>query len=270
MPSIYALTAEVSQKGKEAKTLGIVVFGWSLALIAAIPVGTFVAHHLGWRMMLTCLGTLLLLIVCFLGSFRGVAPPRVGAKASGVLKPLTYTGAVAIYAICGLFMAGFYGTYAFTGAHAVEGFKQTIAQAGYIGLAYGAGFGIGSANAGQIDRVGRDRALPVCLLSGGVALAVTAFATGYLMFLLLFVLIGIANSLIVNMIVMRVGSLNTAATGASLGLYTTIAYVGVTFGTLIYGKLYEFYGFGLIAFAAAGFYVLAAVLAKIKLGSSAS
>lgn len=270
LPSIYALTAEVSQKGKEAKTLGIVVFGWSLALIAAIPVGTFVAHHLGWRMMLTGLGALLLLTILFLEGFRGVALPKATRKASGVFTPLTYSGAIAIYAICGLFMAGFYGTYAFTGAHAVDGFNLTIAHAGYVGLAYGAGFGIGSANAGQIDRVGRDRALSICLFAGGVALALTAFAAGYLMFLILFVVIGVANSLVVNMIVMRVGALNAATKGASLGLYTTISYVGVTFGTLTYGKLYELYGFGLVAITAAGSYAVAGVLAKIKPGPPAS
>ena len=266
LPSIYALTAQIAKQGEEAKTLGIVVFGWSLALIVAIPSGTFVAYHFGWRLMLVFLGSALLCSLVSLFAFKDLesSAKRSSTNKSAIFTPLTYAGAIKIYLICGLFMTSFYGLYAFTGVHAVEGFKQTIAQAGYIGLMYGIGFGLGSINAGRLDRVNKHHALSINLCCGASALIACAFTVNFWLFLVIFSLMGVANSLVVNLIVMRVGALSEVAKGASLSLYTTISYIGVTVGTLGFGLVYEHNGFKWMTLFAAGFYILAIILNNLR------
>jgi predicted MFS family arabinose efflux permease len=212
--------------------------------------------------MLVFLGAALLCSVVSLYAFKDLesSAKRPSANKTAILTPLTYSGAIEIYLICGLFMTSFYGLYAFTGAHAVEGFKQTIAQAGYIGLMYGIGFGLGSINAGRLDKVNKHHALSISLCCGASALIASAFAANFWLFLVIFSLIGVANSLVVNLIVIRVGALSEIAKGASLSLYTTISYIGVTVGTLGFGLVYEHNGFKWIALLAAGFCILAMLL----------
>ena len=124
LPSVYGLTASVAPKGKQAQTLSRVTFGWSISLVAAVPLAAYFTDLIGWRTTLVSLGALHLLMLAPLRIYKG--PPTPAASKFNLLMPFTLKGSLPIYAITFIFMAGFYGIYAFSGAHAINDFLSLI------------------------------------------------------------------------------------------------------------------------------------------------
>ncbi len=49
LPATYALATAVAPRGRGAETLGRVLTGWSLSLVAGVPLSAYVASALSWR-----------------------------------------------------------------------------------------------------------------------------------------------------------------------------------------------------------------------------
>jgi len=49
LPTLYSMTAIIAPKGKESATLGKVTSGWSLAMVAGVPLSAFISELLSWR-----------------------------------------------------------------------------------------------------------------------------------------------------------------------------------------------------------------------------
>lgn len=259
LPSIYGLTAAISLPGQQAKTLSRVTLGWSLSLIAAIPVAAYTVDIIGWRATLFSFGLLHLSILIPLRVFRS-QPVKAETKFS-ILTPFKLKGSLSAYSINFIFMGCFYGVYAFSGAHAVTVFAQTTSSAGLIALIYGIGFGLASFGAKYLDQVSPNISLPIGLIMATVTLIAIGYAPSYTFFLVSFGVWGFINHLALNLIVTRISDLSTTHKGAVLAMYSAITYIASMVSVLAFSLVFEASGFAHIAFIAAGILFIAFLIA---------
>lgn len=261
LPSIYGLATTVAPKGKEAQTLSRVTLGWSLSLVAAVPLAAFLADVLGWRATLAIFGSMHLIMLIPLNIFRSApTPSKTGFN---LMTPFTFKGSVSIYAINFLFMGCFYSIYAFSGAQAVTGYGQSIAQAGLIALIYGIGFGSASIFADWLDRLPPNITMPTGLLVATGVICMIAIAPDYNYFLIAFGIWGFMNHLILNLILTRISDLSVAHKGATLAMYSGITYFASMFAILGFGNFIETRGYMQLVLLAAGFQFCAFIIALL-------
>jgi predicted MFS family arabinose efflux permease len=259
LPSIYGLTTTVAPKGQEAQTLSRVTFGWSISLVAAVPLAAYFTDFMGWRLTLSSLGALHLIMLIPLRLYKG--PPTPAATKFSLLMPFTLKGSIPIYTINFIFMAGFYGIYAFSGTHAVNGFGQSTTLAGLLALVYGAGFGTASFFAKYLDRASPNMTLPIGLLAATAIICAIAYAPSYQTFLIAFALWGFLNHLNLTLIITRITDLTATHKGAVLSMYSGITYIASMVSILLYGSLFESHGFTYIVMLAASFQICACIIA---------
>ena len=58
LPSIYTLAASVSPPGKEVQTMGRVLTGWTLSLVAGVSLSAILTDVLGWRVVFALLAAI--------------------------------------------------------------------------------------------------------------------------------------------------------------------------------------------------------------------
>ncbi|MGE3293345.1 MAG: MFS transporter [Geminicoccaceae bacterium] len=260
LPSIYALAAGLAPPGREAETLGRVLTGWSISLVAGVPAAALASDLAGWRapfLLLAALAAAALLGTLRLPDHRVPPMPR-----RGPLAPLRYPGVPALLMICLGYMSAFYGVYAFLGDHLRTGLGVSAAAAGLVVLTYGIGFGLASLADHRLDRIGPRRVFPLILLAialiylalivGSASLWTAAVITG---------LWGFANHLGLNTLILLLAAARPEQRGAVLGLNSAVTYLGAMLGTGAAGVLYESGGFPATAGAAALALALAALVA---------
>jgi predicted MFS family arabinose efflux permease len=263
LPAIYAAATRAGGEDEGARLLGRVLTGWSVALVAGVPVSALVAERFGWQASYFLLGTLIL--IALIGFSRmGDHTPRGEPKKTGIagtFHAARLPGVTALLAVQFLFMTAFYGTYAFLGDHLQTGLGMSTATAGLVVLVYGVGFGIASLGDGLIDRFGPVRTLPPALgfvaLALGTMPATTAFWSGA--FAAAFIW-GFANHFVLNVIVLRLNGLAGTARGTVFGLNSAITYAGALVGPLMLGLLYARAGFDMLALGAAACVALGAAV----------
>ncbi len=264
LPAVYGITAQVSPPGQEARTMSRVIFGWSLAMVAAVPLGAFLADILGWRAMLGLTGAVAIVAAGLNWFFLPSSGRRSVHLRMGRFAPLALPQGWQQYLITLLFMMAFYGVYAYLGDQARSRFGVSASAAGLNALTYGAGFGLAVFGAGLVDRAGRARALPVALTLTGSLLASLWLPPAFPLFLAMIFLWGFLNHFILNMIVVGLNALAPEHRGAVMGLYSSVTYTGATLGVLLMGALYEGAGFMAVALCAAAFNFAALGLALRK------
>jgi DHA1 family inner membrane transport protein len=262
LPAVYALAAEIAPKGKEAKTLGQVIMGWSLSLVMAVPLGAALAEIAGWRPMLAVVGIAAFALAPFPRRIAGRRKIAQDAVQMGRFGPLQVPGGLAAYAICFLFMASFYGLYAFAAPHAITDFGVSTARAGLVALTYGVAFGGASLLlAPSIDRIGRRRMQAVGFPLAVAVLAGLGLAPSEPVFLAAVAVWAVLNNLLVNTIIAGLMGLTPGARGAALGLYSGVTYIAAAFGTAVMGALFE--GPGFVAIGGAAALMHAAIIALL-------
>lgn len=261
LPSVYGLTASVAPKGKQAQTLSRVTFGWSISLVAAVPLAAYFTDLIGWRSTLASLGALHLLILIPLRIYKG--PPTPAASKFSLNMPFTLKGSLPIYAINFIFMAGFYGIYAFSGAHAINNFGQSTTQAGLLALVYGVGFGGASFTTKYLDNASPNTTLPLGLFIATGIICMIAIAPTYHTYLIAFTLWGFLNHLVLTLIITRITDLTATHKGAVLSMYSGITYIASMVSILAYGSIIETHGYTYIVLLAAGFQFCAFIVAMI-------
>lgn len=263
LPAIYAAATEAGEEEEGAQLLGRVLTGWSVSLVAGVPVSAFIAERFGWQASYVVLG--LLVLVGLVGFVRlprrghddlDRSRPGIGATVAAA----SIAGVSALPLAQFLFMTAFYGAYAFFGDHLRATLGMSASAAGLVGLACGVGFGIASVGDRIVDRFGPARALPFALTFVALAYAsmplTTAFQTGA--FTAAFVW-GFANHFVLNVIVLRLGKLGGPERGTVLGLNSAVTYAGALAGPLVLGLLYAGSGFAALALGAAASVVLAMI-----------
>ena len=264
LPAIYNITAAISPQGSESRYMARVLLGWSVSLVAAVPLGAAISDIVGWRVMLVLAGSLCIALVPLVFTLPALTQSARTTPKMARFRPLFLPGGAALYAICLLFMISFYGIYAYLGDYVRQAFTLGSTAAGLIALIYGAGFGLATFSAPLIDKLGRQTALRLGLLFGAILLTSLRFPSAFALLLPLVFLWGWVNHFILNMIVVGLNALAPANRGAVLGLYSGTTYLGASIGAVLLGLLYESYGFIGPTLAAAGLHLLALLLTLIR------
>ncbi|MGR3467761.1 MAG: MFS transporter [Shimia sp.] len=256
LPAAYALTAVVSPPGRGAQTMGIVLTGWTLALVGGVAVAGVVAELVGWRMVFAGMAA-----GAWAVSLR-VAWAAIPDVPRGVsTSPLTAIGVPGLFGAglkTVLYMIASYGLFTFAGLHMTQTLGLSTAAAGLVHLFYGMGFGGAALIAGLLDRTTPRRAMLLVfgvLTLGYLGLAVSAGALPAL--LAVCVIWGVANHLGLNLILGAFVALDPAQRGALTGLYAALTYLSVTASAFLYAPLFQHIGWGGAAFVSAA---LAAII----------
>ena len=141
LPATYAYATAAAPPGREAETMGRVLAGWSISVIAGVPLSAFIAGTAGWRASYVLLAVLLAAVSA--GFLRG---PSAATQTSGgdmsLLPALRPPGVPALLVVCFAYMTAFYGMYAYLGDHLRQALGVSAGTAGLVVLAYGVGFGL--------------------------------------------------------------------------------------------------------------------------------
>ena len=261
LPGAYATTAATAPEGRAPARLGVVMTGWAVSLILAVPLAALVAEHSGWRMVYALLsGASLLTAGCLFMTL-----PRTGKAVSsqtGLVQAAKLSGVPTLLVIMFAYMTAFYGSFAFYGEGLRHAFGIDAQGAGLFVLAYGFGFGAAGIGLGFLaPRISRGYMLTifVCLvLSYGTwRVALTSPVTA----VLAAIVWGGLNQLGLNALVASLNRQALAARGAVMGLNSAVTYSAVFAGPAIMGPLYNALGFAGITIVAAVSVAMGAFLA---------
>ncbi|MGX9693154.1 MFS transporter [Achromobacter anxifer] len=262
LPAAYGSAALIAQPGQEARTLGRVIAGWSVSLVAGVPLSALISDAVGWRATygaLALCATIAVLGLRKLPERRAATPAPL--RLSRLLAPLSYRDVPALLLGCLAFSSAFYGVYAFLADHVRGLLALSAGQVGFIAFAYGAGFLLaGVAGAPLIERLGPRRALPLALgVIALVYLGLLPAAHALASVLAIAVLWGAASQLSLNLLVLLLSRARPEERGAVLGLNTCTTYLGASVGTAIAGTIYTHAGFEALGLAAASALAAAAL-----------
>ncbi|MCB1351704.1 MAG: MFS transporter [Rhodobacteraceae bacterium] len=252
LPAVYGLAAEVAPRGRESETLGKVLTGWTLSLVAGVSLSAVLADVLHWRAVFALLAAMSLLVLIAL--HRSALPE--GAAGDGVrispLAALRIRGLAPILLAVAGYMMAFYGLYAFLGTHLTARLGLTTTVAGLAALSYGLGFGLIAPLDRLIDRHGAGRSAPLvfaALLCVYLGLALAA--PSGLAILAVCLLWGGANHLGLNILVGQLTALSPARRATILGLYGAVSYGAMFLGTALFKPVFEASGFAATALLSA-------------------
>ncbi len=251
LPAIYSLAPYVAPEGKEKQTIGTVLSGWTISIVGGVTVSALIADAFGWRAVYGLLTAGTVLIALLLRASPLSAPRSANASASP-FEGLRVFGIWRGLLANGMLMLGFYGVYSFLGAHIVENLGKSTSAAGVITLFYGTGFGITVLLDKYLDRVDARRASIVVLSALiGVYLAMMAGASQFYLLMPVAFVWGVFQHLSLNLMVARLTALDPMKRGAIMGLNSTVTYLGVMGGSLVFRFPYEAGGLRLCAVGSA-------------------
>ncbi|MFN4142492.1 MFS transporter [Aestuariivirga sp.] len=261
IPATYALTGDMAPPERRSQDLGKVLFGWSIAMVAGVPLAAVLSAFLGWR------GTFLVVgAVAALMAMGGALLPRIAShggldrvRYADVLRlPGAWVGYLATFA----YMISFYQTYTFIGDHVRQTHGAGAWLGGTISLSYGLGFGAGVVFDKWIDRKGPTRVLPLGLLLVGVNYLVLPFAAETIVTVAAWPFAwGLANHLCMTALVSYMNTLSARMRGTIMGLFSFTTYLSLGTAGAVYGPLYQSHGFFAVSFASAATAGLAALMA---------
>lgn len=239
IPSIYALAPQLAPKGQEKRTMGLVLSGWTLALVGGVAGSGFLAEWAGWRAVYVVLA--LAIVGVFAAMHRiDLTVDMSKARATSPLTALRVPGIARGLFAAGALMLGFYGTYAFIGAHVHDALGMGTDGAGYITLFYGTGFGLAALIDKYVDRLPQ-RVAGMVSFTGLtlVYLAQAGFGSVFAVLAAIALIWGIVQHLGLNFVVSRLAALDASQRGAVLGLNSAVTYIAVTGGALAFRPAYE-------------------------------
>ena len=262
LPAIYTLASVIAPAGRESETIGLVLTGWTLSMVAGVPLSAATADFAGWRAVYVVVAAATL-IACAAVRLAALREGSAG-KATSPLAALGVRGVAPLLLACAAFMAAFYGVYAYIGDYLHAGLGLPVRANGLVAAAYGLGFGSAAFLDRLIDRFGAGKLLPLIFLSlAGVYLAMAAVSGSYPALLAVVFLWGLANHFGLNVLIMRLTALDPARRGAIMGLNSGVTYLALFAGTIGFGAVYAGSAFSILPLAAAGLMLAAAFSAAL-------
>jgi DHA1 family inner membrane transport protein len=262
IPAIYTLASVIAPAGRESETIGLVLTGWTLSMVAGVPLSAAIADFAGWRTVYAVVAAATL-IACVAVRLTHVQDQPAG-KTTSPLAALGVRGVGPLLTACAAFMAAFYGVYAYVGDHLHAGLGLPVSANGLVAVSYGIGFGAAAFLDRLIDRFGAGRLLPLIFLAVAAVYVLMAGASGsYPAMLAVVFLWGLANHFGLNVLIMRLTALDPARRGAIMGLNSGVTYLALFAGTIGFGAVYAGSVFVILPLAAAGLMVMAAVSAAL-------
>ncbi|MER9639083.1 MFS transporter [Mesorhizobium sp. M0239] len=258
MPAIYASAAAIAPPGRESGTIGVVLTGWTLSMVAGVSLSAVLADLVHWRAVFAAVAVLATLAWMGL-TVTSLSDIRKAGPAPAPLEALGIPGILPLLVACAAFMTSFYGVYGYLGDHLHVGLGQPVSANGLAALAYGIGFGTAALLDGVIDRLGARRVMPFAYLLVAVVYVAMATTSGSFGLTLTMVAIwGLANHFGLNVLVMRLSALDPSRRGTIMGLNSAVTYLAVFVGTTSFGPLYSSFGFATCAMVAALLMLIAA------------
>jgi MFS transporter, DHA1 family, inner membrane transport protein len=258
MPAIYASAAAIAPPGRESGTIGVVLTGWTLSMVAGVSLSAVLADLVHWRAVFAAVAVLAALAWMGL-TVTSLSDIRKAGPAPAPLEALGIPGILPLLVACAAFMTSFYGVYGYLGDHLHVGLGQPVSANGLAALAYGIGFGTAALLDGVIDRLGARRVMPFAyLLVAVVYVAMAATSGSFGLTLTMVAIWGLANHFGLNVLVMRLSALDPSRRGTIMGLNSAVTYLAVFVGTTSFGPLYSSFGFATCAMVAALLMLIAA------------
>ena len=262
LPAIYSNAAAVAPRGRESETVGIVLTGWTLSLVAGVSLSAVLADLLHWRAVFGAVCLLAVGVWAAL-SFNGRSDAPSQAPAATPFATLRIKGVALLLLACCAFMAGFYGVYAYLGDHLTNVLGMPVSANGLLTIAYGLGFGGAAFLDRTIQKFAMRNLLPFVFLAvGAVYVAMMAATQSYAAMLAIAFFWGLANHFGLNMLIVRLTAIEPARRGAIMGLNSAATYLAAFAGTLGFGPLYASLGLSAAAALAALLMLAAAVAAR--------
>jgi len=252
LPACYGLAVQIAPAGQENRTLGVVLTGWTLCLVAGVSGSALITEFAHWRVVFVLLAMLCAVVLAGIIRYRKADPawrvPMVPGKAGSPWQALRVPGILPALGVCAAFMIAFYGVYAYLGTHLVTVLGRSTASAGLATLCYGIGFGAAMLFDGLIDRHGRTTVAPWSFAVVGLAYALLALSADRFAWLVAFcTLWGAVNHVGMNLVIGRLNALDPSRRGAILGLNSAVTYLAVFVGTLGFRPVFERGGLGACA-----------------------
>jgi len=262
LPAIYTLASVIAPAGRESETVGLVLTGWTLSMVAGVPLSAAIADFAGWRTVYVVVAAATL-IACAAVRLAAVREES-GGEATSPLAALGVRGVAPLLAACAAFMAAFYGVYAYIGDHLHAVLGLPVSANGLVAVSYGFGFGGAVFLDRLIDRFGSGRLLPLIFLAvAGIYVSMAAASGSYSAMLAVVFLWGLANHFGLNVLILRLTALDPARRGAIMGLNSGVTYFSLFAGTIGFGAAYASTGFFILPLAAAGLMLAAAFSAAL-------
>jgi predicted MFS family arabinose efflux permease len=243
LPAIYASAAAIAEPGRESRTIGKVLTGWTLSMIAGVSFSVVLAELFSWRAVYVSVSCLAALALIALFRLNMQDRPAAGIAPSP-LSALGLPGIKSLLVVCCAFMTAFYGLYAYLGDHLHQDLGLPVTANGGVAIAYGAGFGCAALLSGMVDRFGPKRLMPLVLLvAAAVYLGLALFGSTLVGVICLLFVLGLVNHLGVNLLIQRLTAIDPAKRGTLMGLNSAVTYLAVFAGSSSYGPLYTDHGF---------------------------
>lgn len=261
LPAIYSSAAAIAPPGRESRTIGVVLTGWTLSMVVGVALSAVLADFVHWRAVFAAIAILALAAIAMLsiGKYREVL---VTEAAPLPLEALKITGIKPLLIACAAFMAAFYGIYGYLGDYLHNGLGQPVSANGLAALVYGMGFGAATLLDNVIDRFGAKRVMPAAFLATGtVYVGMALLGSSFTAVLIAVFLWGLANHFGLNVLIMRLSTIDPARRGTIMGLNSAVTYLAGFVGTAAFGPLHTEFGFAISTFVAAALMLIAALAA---------
>jgi predicted MFS family arabinose efflux permease len=257
LPAIYSSAAAIAPPGRESRTIGVVLTGWTLSMVVGVALSAVLADFVHWRAVFSAIAILALAAIAIL-SISKHREVLAAESAPLPLRALQIKGIKPLLIACGAFMAAFYGIYGYLGDYLHHGLGQAVSANGLAALVYGVGFGAATLLDNVVDRLGAQRVMPAAFLAtGSVYVSMALFGGSFIALLIAVFLWGLANHFGLNVLIMRLSAIDPARRGTIMGLNSAVTYLAGFVGTAAFGPLHTEFGFATSTLVAAGFMVVA-------------
>jgi DHA1 family inner membrane transport protein len=261
LPAIYSSAAAIAPPGRESRTIGVVLTGWTLSMVVGVALSAVLADLVHWRAVFAAIAVLALVAIAMLSTSK-YHEVLATESAPLPLEALKIKGIKPLLIACGAFMAAFYGIYGYLGDYLHHGLGQPVSANGLAALAYGMGFGAATLLDNVVDRLGAKRVMPIAFLATGTVYVSMALLGGSFTALLIAVFLwGLANHFGLNVLIMRLSAIDPARRGTIMGLNSAVTYLAGFIGTAAFAPLHTEFGFATAVCVAAALMLIAVLAA---------
>jgi len=259
LPILYSMTTVIAQKGKESATLGKVISGWSLAMVAGVPLSAFISDIASWRYAYYLIFLFSLIVNAGYFILPSIKPSKSVTTLGAALR---IPKAKPVLIISLLYMVSFYGVYIFLGSYIQQELDYSAAYAGAAVLAYGFGFGLAGVLLGKLLDIWTPWKVigPVLLCICGVYFGFLWLSINYWSLLIGCVFWGVFNQIGLNCLVSILTQLDDIQRIRLMGIYSAVSYGGTMVAGLSFGVLYQIGGFNFLLISSASLCLFAFIV----------
>lgn len=134
LPAIYSSAAAIAPPGRESRTIGVVLTGWTLSLVVGVSFSAVLADFVQWRAVYAAVAVLA--VAAFVVLLRYQQPRAIATESAPMpTEALKIPGVTPLLIACGAFMSAFYGIYGFLGDHLHNHLGKPLSANGLAALA---------------------------------------------------------------------------------------------------------------------------------------